>query len=256
MALSRSSRLLVPLLAVLFVVLLVSSLATGRSPRRAAGGQDRTVVAAAAGWPVSSDVVVGEVVTGGAGASDEWLELYGRGPFAADLGALELLYVTANGGTVTRRATFTGRTLAPGERLLLANAAGTWAGSADVTWTGGLAATGGTVALRVIGGSVVDSLSWGTAANPFVEGTAGPAPAAGTSLERLPDGPGGNGRDTNDNAADAWLQPMPIPEGVPAAPTPRPEPTPTAEPEPTAAPEPTVAPTPEPTPRPEPTPEP
>ena len=133
------------------------------------------------------------------------MELYGRGPLAADLGALELLYVTATGGTVTRKATFPGRILAPGERLLLANAAGAWAGIADATWTGGLAATGGTIALRVIGGSVVDSLSWGAAANPFVEVTPGSAPAAGSSLERQPVGPNGNGRHTNDNAVDGSI---------------------------------------------------
>lgn len=196
------------------------------------------VTPAAAGWPISTDVVVGEVVTGGVTAGDEWIELYGRGPYAADLGGLELLYVSATGSSVTRKLTWVaGTVLSPGGRFLLANATGAWAAIADATWTGGLAATGGTVALRAIGGAVVDSLSWGTAANPFVEGVPGPAPAPGTSLERLPDGSSPNGRDTNDNAADAWVQPIPLAEGTRSGPVPTAAPT-------TA---PTVAPTPGPT---------
>jgi hypothetical protein len=256
MALRRPGSFLL-LLVLLVASGLVLPPAAARTPRRAPA-RPAAVAPAAAAWPVSTDVVVGEVVTGGGSASDEWVELYGRGPLAADLGALELLYVTANGGTVTRKATFGGRILAPGERLLLANASGAWAGLADLTWSGGLAATGGTIALRVIGGPVVDSLSWGAAANPFVEGVPGGAPPAGSSLERLPDGPDGNGRDTNDNSADVWVQAMPIPEGASAGPTPTPSPTPvpTDPPEPTDPPAPTPTPTPVPTDEPQATPTP
>ena len=46
----------------------------------------------------------------------------------------------------------------------------------------------------------IDSVGWGDATNAFVEGTAAPAPPAGSSLERAPGGPAGNGTDTNDNA--------------------------------------------------------
>ena len=57
-------------------------------------------------WLPSPDLVVGEVVTGGASASDEWIEIHDRGGLAADLGGLELVYVTATGGTVTRKASW------------------------------------------------------------------------------------------------------------------------------------------------------
>src|SRR6478736_5299279 len=81
MASRRPSRLLVLFLLVLIASLLGTGPTVGRRPRHPAGGVDRAVApAAAAAWPISSDVVVGEVVTGGAGASDEWVELYGRGP--------------------------------------------------------------------------------------------------------------------------------------------------------------------------------
>ena len=121
MAPRRTWSFLLPLLLLLLAASVLPPAATG-APRAADPGGGRLLdLTAEAGWPVSTDVVVGEVVTGGASASDEWVELYGRGPFAADLGALELLYVSATGGTVTRKATFPGRILAPGERLLVAN---------------------------------------------------------------------------------------------------------------------------------------
>ena len=43
------------------------------------------------------------------------------------------------------------------------------------------AATGGAVALRVVGGSTVDAVGWGDAANAFVEGAPAPAPAASST---------------------------------------------------------------------------
>ena len=67
---------------------------------------------------------------------------------------------------------------------------------ADLAYSGGFAATGGAIALRVVGGAVVDAVGWGDATNAFVEGTAAPAPPAGSSLERLPGGLDGNGEDT------------------------------------------------------------
>ena len=56
--------------------------------------------------------------------------------------------------------------------MLIANAAGVYAALADTTFSGGFAATGGAVALRVVGGSVIDALGWGDATNGFVEGMA------------------------------------------------------------------------------------
>ena len=217
-------------------------------------------------WMPSPDLVVGEVVTGGASGSDEWIEIHDRGGLAADLGGLELVYVTATGGTITRKASWEAKVVKPGTSLLLANEAGAFASLAEGTWTGGLSAAGGTLVLRVTGGEVVDTLSWGTAASAWVEGRPGLAPPAGSSLERLPDGASLNGRDTNDNRDDTWVQAQPIPDARRADPTPvpTPEPTEAPTPDPTLAPtpeptpEPTVAPTPDPTPAPtpEPTPEP
>jgi hypothetical protein len=130
----------------------------------------------------------------------------------------------------------------PGRHVLLANALGVHASIADATYSGGLAATGGSIVLRPIGGTPLDAVGWGDAVNGFVEGSAAPAPPAGRSIERV--------ADTNDNAADFVLNPAPVAQGL----TWEPEPTPTPTTAPTA--EPTLAPTPTPTPSPAPTPTP
>jgi len=224
---------------------------------------------AAVAWPPSTSVLLSEVMTGGASASDEFIELYDAASTPVDLVGDEVVYVTATGGTITRKATWaTAMPLQPGQHLLLANSAGVYAATADATYAGGLAAAGGAVALRAADGSVIDAIAWGTAANGFVEGSAAPAQPAGASLERLPGGAAGNGVDTNDDGLDWFAQPDPGPQALadppvpwspaatptpvasPATPTPTatPAPTPTATPGPTPTDTPTGAPTSSPTP--------
>jgi hypothetical protein len=47
-----------------------------------------------------------------------------------------------------------------------------YAALADVTYSSGFAATGGAIALRVVGGTAIDAVGWGDASSSFVEGTA------------------------------------------------------------------------------------
>jgi hypothetical protein len=245
----------------LILILATASLATAAHRPFAPAMSDDVprVVAAAVAWPTST-LLISEVETGGASASDEFAELANAGTLAVDLMGLELVYVTSTGSTVTRKATWAAsRILDPGRHLLVANAAGVHAGSADATYSGGFAATGGAVVLRPVGGTPIDAVAWGDATSAFVEGTAVPAPAAGSSIERRPGGASGNGTDTNDNAADFQVG-TPNPQNLAAAPTPdpsaSPSPTPTVAPTPTPVPTPTptVAPTPTPTVAPTPTP--
>jgi hypothetical protein len=220
-------------------------------------------VAAEVEWPPSTALVVGEVVTGGSTGSDEYVEVYNAADAPASLDGLELVYASATGKTVTRKHTWSQGQVAAGSRVLLANVDGVYAARADHGYSGGLSATGGSLVLRQVGGSVIDSLSWGDADSSFVEGTPGVAPGPGASLERRPGGGAANHRDTNDNAADSVINPEPVAEGslaialpTPAPtpkPTPTPEPTPAPTPKPTPTPEPTPAPTPKPTPSPVPT---
>ena len=209
----------------------------------------RPAIAADAGWPVST-LVVSEVQTGGATASDEFVEIANQGPGPVDLVGLELVYATSSGSTVTRKASWGASfVLEAGRRVLVVNGAGTHASMGDLVYSGGFAATGGAVALRIIGGSVVDAVGWGDAVNAFVEGGAAVAPGAGASLERSPGGSLGNGVDTNDNALDWFVSFSPNPQGSAAPPVPGPTvtpgPTPTPTPTPTATP--TTGPTPAPT---------
>ncbi|HXG26171.1 MAG TPA: lamin tail domain-containing protein, partial [Candidatus Binatia bacterium] len=209
--------------------------------------------AAQVAWPVST-LLVSEVQTGGASASDEFAEVTNAGPTSVDLNGLELVYVTSTGGTVTRKASWSAATiLEPGRHLLVANGSGAYASVADAVYSGGFAATGGSIVLRVLGGATLDAVGWGDATNAFVEGSAAPAPAAGSTIERLPGGLGGNTVDTNDNAADWFVQPVPNPQPISAPPVPEPGATPTPLPSESPAPSGSPAPTETPIPSAEPT---
>ncbi|HTS14437.1 MAG TPA: hypothetical protein VMH24_02145, partial [Candidatus Sulfotelmatobacter sp.] len=236
---------------------LTLTMASGLVRAAPTGPRPEAVVA----WPPSTTLLLSEVLTGGASASDEFIELYDAAAVPLDLMGDEIVYVTATGGTITRKAAWTGPTpLQPGQHLLVANSAGAFAPRADATYSGGLAATGGAVAVRTSDGTVLDAVAWGDAANGFVEGTPAPAPPAGSSLERLPGGPAGNAVDSNDASLDWFVQASPDPQALadpptPAAPPDGPSPTatptpiePTATPiEPSATPEPTEPPLPTPT---------
>ena len=232
-------------LAALLVVLAVSGVAAGAAvdPVPQALG--------AVTWPVST-LLVSEVQTGGASASDEFAEITNVGTASVDLAGFELVYVTSTGSTVTRKASWSAPLLLdPGSHLLVANSAGIYGPLADASYTGGFAATGGAIVLRAIGGAPVDAIGWGDATNTFVEGQPVAAPAAGSTIERKPGGIGGNTLDTNSNSSDWLAQATPNPQSLAAPPVPAPgattpAPTATTVPTPVATIEPTTGPTPTP----------
>ena len=187
----------------------------------ASSGAPASQAASSVAWPISTGLLLAEVVTGGASASDEYVEITNGGSVDADLGGIELVYITSSGAAVTRKATWSSpRPLGPGQHLLVANVLGVYAPTADASYSGGLAATGGALALRVVGGAPIDALGWGDATNGFVEGTAAPAPAARSSIERKPGGIGGNVIDTNDNALDWLVNAAPSAQNLAAPPVP------------------------------------
>ena len=131
----------------------------------------RSTAQAAVAWPPSSGLLVAEVVTGGASASDEYVELTNASAAAVDLAGLEVAYVTSSGSTVTRKASWSSPlALEPGRHLLVANASGIYAASADATYSGGFAATGGAIVVRPIGGQPIDAVGWGDATNALRRG--------------------------------------------------------------------------------------
>ena len=213
------------LLAVLSTTVAVNDAAAG--PVVLAGGDE-----ALAPEPIGH-LLVSEVMTGGASASDELIELYNPSASALPLEGLEVVYVTATGGTITRKASWAAgaASLPSGAHLLIANGAGAFASIADVTYTNGLAAPGGSVAIRILGASTaIDAVGWGTAASTWMEGSATQAPATGHSIERLPGGSGGSGQDTNENSADFVERTAPDPQNSASlpitVPTPQPRPAP------------------------------
>lgn len=251
---TAASRLLVPLVV-------VTLLGTG-VPHPSAG------IATANAAP--DHLVISEVVTGGTSASDELIELYNPTSGPLPLEGLELVYASASGLTVSRRAAWDlgAPEMPPGGHLLVANELGVYAPIADATYASGMAAAGGSVALRIVGASsAIDAVGWGSATSTWSEGTVAPAPPAGSSLERLPGGALGSAQDTDDNAADFVVRPVPGPENGASPPVPDPSAssgpqpsvapsaspsiTPTQSPTSTPAVSPSVQPTASPTPRPE-----
>ncbi len=222
-----------PALAVLAsITLLLAVLSTTVAVSKETAGPVQLVVTAGplAAEPIAH-LLVSEVMTGGTSASDELIELYNPSAAALPLEGLEVIYVTATGGTTTRKASWAAGagSLPSGAHLLIANAAGAFAGIADVTYTNGLAAPGGSVAIRILGASTaIDAVGWGTAANPWMEGMAAAAPAQGHSIERLPGGSGGSGQDTNENSADFVERTAPDPQSTAAPPIAVSTPQPTA----------------------------
>ena len=69
------------------------------------GWSGAAVRAGAVAWPAST-LVVSELQTGGASASDEFVEIANQGDVPADLLGLEVVYATSSGSTVTRKATW------------------------------------------------------------------------------------------------------------------------------------------------------
>ena len=182
--------------AALFAILALSTVALAAvAPRSSAGTTLADVT-----WPPAT-LLVSELQTGGASASDEFVEITNAGSVEVDLAGLEVVYVTSTGGTVTRKATWTTTTtLSSGRHLLIANGSGSYASIADAVYSGGFAATGGSIVVRAVGGAPIDAVGWGDATNGFVENS---RPRLRPRAEASSAGPGGefgNTTDTNDNA--------------------------------------------------------
>jgi uncharacterized protein YdeI (BOF family) len=237
------------------VVLLLASLPTVAAFHDWNGGSAAPIgLPAALAEEPTGHLLVSEVMTGGASASDEFIELYNPGPAALPLEGLEVIYVTASGGTITRKATWGSGSpsLPAGAHVLAANAAGIFAAVADVTYDTGLAATGGSVAIRILGASsAIDAAGWGNATSTWLEGTPVSAAGAGHSIERLPGGSGGSGQDSDQNSVDFVEIVSPEPQNSLSPPivvaTPQPSASPPSSPSAAVSASPTVAITAEPT---------
>ena len=241
----RGGRAVAPLVAILSLLVATWPAVAALDPP--------AVEAEAAGE--GGHLLISELQTGGASASDEFVELYNPTEVALPLEGLELVYVTASGSTVTRKAAWElgAPGVEPGRHLLVANEAGIHAAIGDLTYASGVAATGGAWALRIQGASTaIDAVGWG-AASAWLESRPATAPGVGASVERLPGGALGSTQDNDDNLVDFAIRDLPDPQNLAAAPVPdpaapSPTPTPLVSPpgSPTATPTATSTPTPTP----------
>jgi len=180
----------------------------------AAGGAATLTCTASGGGGDTATLRVNELMTGVTGAAaNEFVEIVNAGTATANIGGFRLAYRSAAGTSDVTLATIPdGTTLAAGAFYLFAGSAYAGAAPPSQSFSTGLAAGGGGVALRDSSGAIVDSVGYGDAVNAFVEAhpaTAPPATAApGSSAVRLPDG-----HDTNDNAADFSVSSTPTPGG-------------------------------------------
>ena len=181
-----------------------------------------------------------EILTGAASASDEYVQIEATKEGDTLVSDLELIYRSASGLTTRRLLSLAALPpLAAGGRLLLANAAGSTAGQALLTWSDGIASSGGTLLLRKISApsEIIDAVAWGNAAVAAGgEGAPVAAPASGVVIQRRRDLSGAL-IDSGDNSSDftlySGLTPTPTPTSVPtSAPTPAPTATPTPSPTP------------------------
>lgn len=203
-----------------------------------------------------NSVLISTVATGGSSASDEYVVIEAVGNGGTDIADYELMYTTASGATTRRLVSLeSAAPLAAGERLLVANSLGEFATGAVATWSDGIAATGGSLRLRLRSNSsfVADAVAWGSAtASAGGFGMPSVAMSSTTMIDRRRDQDGYLVNSQN-NSADFALVPLASPIVTRIAPDP-PAPTPTVTPtvaptvspssSPSASPSPTTSPTP------------
>ncbi len=142
---------------------------------------------------------INEVQTAGkGGASDEFVEIVNPCCAPIDLAGWHLVYRSSAGIKDVTLAPLAGL-LAPGAFLVCGGH--DYSGPAAIRFGDGLAADGGGLGLRDGADSLLDSMAWGKATNAFLRGNAAPAPPAGQSIGRSPDG-----NDSGDNAVDFALE--------------------------------------------------
>ena len=182
---------------------------TGASFGEVNSGQTLVVAGDGGGDPAAPRLVVNEVDYDQAGVdAAEYVELYNGGTATADLGGFELVLVNGSNDQVYKTIALPATPLAPGEFFVVCANAETVANcDLDVDPNTNLVQNGApdAVALRTVGGVLVDALSYEGAVPGFTEGEQGAGADDGTvdfaGLSRLPDG-----ADTDDNAADFALR--------------------------------------------------
>jgi hypothetical protein len=127
---------------------------------------------------------------------DEFIELYNGGTCAVAMDDFTLYYRSATStADVALWTAAGGQTLKPGTFFVIGGPKYSYGAPDYPMQTGVLSSSGGGLALRR-GLKMIDMVGWGTSMN-FVDGYAAPAPVAGGTIGRHPDG-----NDTDNNSMD------------------------------------------------------
>jgi len=143
---------------------------------------------------ISATINISQFQVAGSTAADEFVELHNVGLSNIDLNGYKLVYRSAAGTSDVSLLQWVTTEIIPagGYYLIAAESGYDGAVAADAAFanggTGRLSASGGGLAIRGPGGSVMDSVGYGNASNAFVEGAPAPAPGADISLARRTNG--------------------------------------------------------------------
>ena len=152
--------------------------------------------------PVAGNILINQISTAYSGASDEYIELVNVTSNAYDLSALKIVYQSSTGGSGGAGGTLSG-TLAPYSFWLLSPNATVTVGlttslTRDGSFTSGLAAASGQLALETTGGTIIDGLAYGSISGGTLgEGSPASSPPTIGGLKRVTDG-----ADNNTNSSD------------------------------------------------------
>jgi predicted extracellular nuclease len=143
---------------------------------------------------ISSTVVISQFQTGGAGASDEFVEIHNVSNHIVDINGYKLAFRTLGGSVDYDLVTWNTSTIIPAGGYYLIGATPGYDGTptADKVFGDGgggrISGSAGGLGLRDTNGTVVDSVGYGNAINIFVETLPTLAPADNQSKSRLDNG--------------------------------------------------------------------
>lgn len=209
---------------------------------------------------IASDVVISEIQIAGADSDEDFIELYNPTDLEINLGDMRLVKRTSTGVTDTDIVVFgAGDSISAYGYYLWCNTILDASLNCDKSSSDTLS-NNNSVGLRkepANTGSLVDSVTFGTPANPLGEGTFLAAPLVSSSVERKAnslssitsmatggaDELAGNGEDTDNNSTDFVTRTTPQPQNSESSIEPNITPTPTVETTPTPSEVPTPTPT-------------
>ncbi len=162
----------------------------------------------------ASHLLISEVLLSAPGNNNyEFIELYNTGYQAIDLEGWSLWYLLNSGQEEKLIYAWEKSAEVPGLGHYLLTREGQEIDiPGDATYSVALFESKGGLRLQDRDDETVDALGWGDAPENFFAGEPAAAPAAGTSLERLPGGDKGNAAFSGDNSADMIQNPSPMPQ--------------------------------------------